>query len=619
MSAAPLRLCWRTIFGISLSVFSILWMAMSAQPAGARGATDAGVLKWLPWVAFGGTVKTRERAEMELWAPLAQDSTSVLFAHVQGKLFEADAREGNLALGYRQKLNADWVGGIWAGYDIRRSPLDNTFHQAAGGLELLSRNFDIRVNGYLPVNRTETVTQRWRQTQAFTTTSVAGGAESLSLFHNQVSVTTHGVNRIDEHALYGVDGEIGVRLPLEYLFHETGNRNTWLNKMDVRLFAGGYYFDSKEIEREILGTRLRLEWKISDILPQVPGSDLTFKADYQYDPVQKEDISFGLRVRLPFGNDGWGNDAYRRNSYLENRMADSIHRDTDIITAEGETSTSKRSAVSTTVTGQEAVVDAATGVRLDRIVEIDANDNVNAALETAGSNSLIVASNAAGAFRDQGIRLVEGQTLMGGGRSLSVVGAQSGVESTYSSAGSETTIIETGGRSAITVASNTHVTGLRIEGGGQQAGRDNRGIRTADRRLENIHIDHVSVANMGGQGVRFDSHTENWSLTNSVIRDIWSSNAIDVENLNRNFLVADVAISNVHQSNGDAFHFSANNQGTIRDTVIGENIAGHAMRFRDDNVIEGSGNVILDGNPRFQFFGRNNLLSESLFANAARE
>jgi len=574
---------------------------------------DAGILKWLPWIAFGGALHDRQRGEGEVWIPLAQNHNSVLFTHLQGKLFEEDAREGNFALGYRQKLSEQWVGGAWLGYDLRRSPLKHTFHQVAGGLELLSRNFDLRANVYLPLNRAES-TNFWAWTnQSIATDSVAQlSNDGLEIFTTETTITNTGQRTIKEHALFGADAEVGVRIPLEAMFGGADKAPTWLDDHDLRVFAGGYYFDSKEFEDDIAGGRLRVEWNVANILPAVHGSKLTLEADYQYDDVRKEQFEVGLRLRLPLGSHGWGNPAYKSLSYAERRMSDPIIRDTDVVTAKLADHTQTQTHTTERLVAREAAVDAVTGVRIDRVVTIDSDDDANSLIAEAGHNSLIVATGAAGTFQNQSIQLLDEQTLLGAGTSLTLIGQTSGMAASFSPEGSRPTFQQTTNSAAITVGSDTHISGVAITGDGETGGHHNRGIIAAARDLDNIHIAHTSITNMGGHGIRMHSGTTNWSVRDSFISDIWDGNGIDFENHNT-FQIADTAISNIHRYSGDAIHMSAYNSGEITGTEFGTGVTDFLIRFRNDNEIVGHSNISVDDTPRFQFFGSNNTISETLF------
>lgn len=602
----------------SVWVFVIALVAATViVPARAQSDTDigsAGILKWLPWIAFGGALHDRERAEGELWVPLAQTSNSVLFTHLQGKLFEADVREGNFALGYRQKMSPNWVGGFWLGYDLRRTPLNHSFHQVAGGFEALSRSLDLRANWYVPINRTETSTLEAVAGRAtFIESDAVLGADGLEIFTTETTASWSGNRTVTERALYGVDAEVGLRLPIEQLFGNSSQAPEWLDDHEFKIFAGGYYFDSKQFEDEIAGGRLRLEWNVENILPAVAGSKLTLEADYQYDDVRKEQFEVGLRVRLPLGNHGWGNPAYNTVTYAERRMSDPIIRDTDIVAFEVASMTDMTRTETRSVIDRETAQDAVTGVRMDRVVQVTAQDDANAVISDAGANSLVVADGSAGTFTNQDIVLRDQQTLVGGGGSVLLVGSRTGRSATFVAPGSRPLIHQSTDNAAVRVGADTHVVGIDITGGGETGGHFNRGIVSADRDIANIHIDQVSISNMGGHGVRMHSGIENWSVRRTSISEIWDGNGIDFEN-NTTFAIDDSEISNIYRYSGDAIHMSAGNSGTLSNTHFGAGVREFLIRFSDDNTLLGDGNTAVEGTPRFQFFGTNNAVADGLFA-----
>ena len=108
--------------------------------------------KWHPWFEFGGYYNSGDasRGEIALFAPIAQSSTDLLFFDARGKFYEADAKEGNFALGYRHMHHSGFNLGAWLGADARHSELGNGFWQLSGGFEALSNNYDLRINWYGP-------------------------------------------------------------------------------------------------------------------------------------------------------------------------------------------------------------------------------------------------------------------------------------------------------------------------------------------------------------------------------------------------------------------------------------------------------------------------------------
>lgn len=604
--------CLSIVAAFALPITS--FPALAASRGSAKARLSAGGQLWQPWFQLGGYALDRERGEGELWAPLFQDHGQVLFAELKGKLFEDDVREGNFALGYRSKAGTDWVLGAWTGYDIRQSEQNNTFHQIAGGFEALSHNWDLRANWYVPINRSEVTFSDLRSVTTTTTTSTAaldnGG---LSVFNTSTSVTSITGNIHKERALYGVDAEIGMRIPLDDMFASDRSVDSWWKKNELRVYAGGYYFDSPEADQAIYGPRIRAEWRINDVIPDIAGSRLSFEAAYQYDKVRSDQFEVGARLRLPFGGHGWGNPAYRTLTYQEKRMSDSIERDTDIVAKKR---TSKyRAAQSQVKYSRERALDDETGTQFDRAVIVDGGSNLNHALAQAGGNSLVIASARKGAFVNQYVTMQDNQTLMSTGSAIVVRGSKTGNRAVFYAAGQRATIKQTTNNEVVLVGSNNHITGFNIEGGGAGAGHYNRGIATFDRYQENIVIDNMKIRNTDGHGIRFDSAINNWTVRDTSISGITDGNGIDVEDRNKNFKISNVQFSDISLRSGDGIHLSGANTGEISNNTFGENIADSLIRMKKDNQLSGTGNLRLGDNEIYQFFGANNELDISFDLN----
>jgi hypothetical protein len=92
---------------------------------------------------------------------------------------------------------------------------------------------------------------------------------------------------------------------------------------DLRVFAGGYYFEHDDFEGEVAGFRARAELRIENIIEEWEGSRLTFEAAYQYDDVREEQIEAGLRLRIPLGAGASGQRSIL--SAQEKRMAEGAY------------------------------------------------------------------------------------------------------------------------------------------------------------------------------------------------------------------------------------------------------------------------------------------------------
>ena len=465
------RMCEQSAFAFIISVA----VAAAASPVAAIEPP-----KWSPWVELGAFYGTDEtsRAEGVLWVPFSQSASTVLFGEVRAKLFEDDMREGNFALGYRQMMTDGWNLGLWGGYDIRRSESGNTFHQLAGGIEALSDRWDFRANAYLPVDDSETLLTA----TALTSSSI------VELSGNQIGMVTtvaSTTTTIEEIALWGFDAEIGTKL-----FSSPDIRPG--TRHELRVYAGAYHFDHSDLPTSVTGPRLRAEWRMDEIVNQWAGSRLTFEAEYSHDDLRDNRVEVGARLRFPFGEPGT-RVASRALSAQERRMADGLERDTDIVT--NTRASQKTSASSAT----EAVEDAKTGVRFDRVATLDGTGDLTAASAAAAANSLIIASGGAGSI--VGAQILEGyQTLQGGGSTIQVRGVTSGLLLDFTAPGVRPEFVNTANAAVLTLSgSDTHVSGIDIRGD-TAAGLSNDGIDGGSNRT-NIFVTSTNIENVGSNGI----------------------------------------------------------------------------------------------------------------------
>ena len=503
--------------------------------------------KWGAWTEFGGYGANRSdarRGEATLWAPLVQDGRSLVFADLRGRFFDEGENEGNFALGYRRVGEYGWNPGFWVGLDRRHTEFDSDFNQVSFGLEALSPDWDLRVNAYVPLNQSEL---------AASTTSVTG--PSLEVIGGTIllvpGVTT--LTDLYEIAFWGVDAEVGFRIPLERLgmgtFHAVGLKGEEAGhsrrRHDLRVFLGGYYFDHPDFDEEIAGPRLRAEWRIENILEDWDSSRLTFEAAYQHDDVRDNQLEAGLRLRIPLG--GRASTPHDALSPQEMRMTEGLKRDRDIVTH-------RRLAATTTGGGApEAVEDAVTGVDFDSISFVGNGSDFNAALAGAGSNALLVAFGGASNFGPS--IMAPNQTLLGGGGLIQVRSRVSGTVLTYAAPGTRPTFEPPGfGSFVITAADNAHINNVNIQGvlsGGIEVGPgqrvvvDNVSTTTAIGLLAMGAGSNITLRNstISGAilGVQLIGQNNTLLMENNVFRDVLADGILISESsggLTRNTITA---------------------------------------------------------------------------------
>lgn len=524
----------------------------TAVAVGPWGTTAASAVdtagSWDPWFEVGGYYNSRDydalgsfgtsRGETTLFAPIGGGSQDLAFAQLTAKFFQDDAQEGNLAFGYRRMLGSGFNLGAWIGADVRNTEIDNRFWQMSAGLEVLSNDIDLRANWYGPVTDPKAATVATAQAQ------ISG---------NQIFIVG-----AEEVALKGVDAEIGARLPLEWL-------NVTPQSWQLRAYGGAYYFDHSEALAEIAGAKGRLELRINDILPEMPGSRLTTEYEITYDKVRDTRHELGLRLRIPLGT---ARLAYRQDDIdaQRHRMLDAVERDTDIVT---------------TQSGPEAVEDALTGTDLERVAYASSAQSVTAAAQASGSNSLLIVN---GTITGQQTVLAD-QTIVGGGTTIQVRGLKTGMvlPVTAPGQGGQLTAPMIDEDSLVLMGSNTHVAGLTIVGSGPAGVGDGIEVSSGTR---NIYLRELMISQTGGDGVDIDNNSQVF-ISNLTTSDTDES-GIDINDGNV-VSIMDVSISN---TNSDGIQIDDRNSVSIvRASLSGAN-GNDGIKIDDGNSITISDSTI---------------------------
>eukprot|EP01136_Pigoraptor_vietnamica_P024963 Opistho-1_new@78449 len=249
----------------------------------------------------------------EFWAPLAQQKDKVLYGDIRLMGDNDDNREGNLGVGYRQVKN-DAVLGVHGWIDRRRTQHNSTFHQLTLGAERLGHIVDVRSNIYIPLN----------QGRSIITPNL--GVSTPYLAGSGIYYDTNGL--LQETPQYGVDWEVGYRLPL------------FQKKIDtLRVYGGGYYF-FRDNTVEVPGTRFRTEAQVNKAL--------SVGARVQYDKPRGTQGFLEATLKFPFS----AKRLYQE-SRIRSRLDESPERDVDIVTESNVIDTGLRKPILNTTTGIE--------------------------------------------------------------------------------------------------------------------------------------------------------------------------------------------------------------------------------------------------------------------------
>ena len=368
---------------------------------------------------FGGT--TPSSGVSELFVPLLQSHTTLLYADVRGMYNTQSAYQGSFGSGLRTLVLDSMILGGYGFYDYCDSAQHNPFQQASVGVEMLTWIWEARSNGYLPTSQGSN--------------SSGGGAGPAFLQNGLIFL-----NGTQQRALSGVDAEFGMLVAA----NPTAQR-------ELRAFAGGYNFNGTNGGSDIPGVYGRLEARIYDLNFLGQGSRLEMGVISSYDDVNKYQVTGLLNLRIAFG----GTNCPGGMSLIERRMLDRIVRRQQVVTS---SQSSPLEVASTTINGNQ----------YNSVLLVDpTTPNLQAAINAAPSHRLIVVEGGSGTLVvPNGITLNPGQALVGGGTPLTVTGSSTGHVEVLNLPGSTPTIDRPNANGPlITMSTNTSVVGVNLVGG----------------------------------------------------------------------------------------------------------------------------------------------------------
>lgn len=446
-----------------------------------------------------------------LFVPLAQDEQSLFFADLRGNIFDNSSAEGNFGLAYRHMIDDQWIAGAYGFYDVRRSQYDNIFKQGSFGVELMSIEWDFRVNGYIP-------NQKQKRVDSLSTAYLSG---------NNIVMRAG-----EERAYWGTDFEVG------RLLKTFDNMNV---DAELRGYVGGYYFDNSAPGfEEIAGPRARVEFRMFDLPFLGNGSRVVLAGQFQHDDVHGSQGTGLLTVRIPLP----GNGNSQKLTRFQRRMVNPIVRDLDIVLNQARGP-------------EEHAKLQLTGQMLNDITIIDANTmNAEAVFNAAGTDSVVLFDGAAGTIgTGTGFVFNNGQLALTGGKSVNVVGCDSGAVARFSY-GSQPTVI--GGNPAsdvFTLADNSSIVGMNIVGG-------KNGIY--GNNLSGITIACNTISSAFEDGVHLDGNI-NGTITENTFTDNGLPTANDGLEI-ENFTGGSIS-GNISRGNRYGYYLVNVNGGTISNNL----------------------------------------------------
>lgn len=220
-----------------------------------------------PRLIITGLVGEDALARGDFLVPFAQSCDSLFFGNLQGEFGDQSAWYAGVGLAYRKIIDPTKIVGTYVFVDNNQSEHHHEFQVVSPGVELISNNWDVRLNGYIPVSEKTKSGNPFFLTHA-NSCGVNDGCEFVE-FRGHQQFEHQFVNL--EQVGPGVDGEIGITLPGAY---------------NLQLHAGGYFFDLKDFD-DVRGVEARVG------LPINPTITLT--AETSYDNQQRGRVVAGLQ------------------------------------------------------------------------------------------------------------------------------------------------------------------------------------------------------------------------------------------------------------------------------------------------------------------------------------
>ena len=560
--------------------------------------------KWTGYLDFLGKPGTeRSLGQPDLFLPLLQDKNDMTFFNLRGQLqFDnTDVSEYNIGLGHRHMFQ-EWIIGGYGYFDHRNTQLNNAFRQFTGGLELMSVDWAFRINGYLPENKTETMT--------------SGADFSVIRPGDQINVQVDGI--VQEKALPGLDGEVGYLLPIPWkaytaVFDET------------RVYAGGYHFLGEGQFESVTGPRGRVEWRAYDLPVLGPGSRFMMGVEAQWDEPRGSQ-AFGLAsLRIPF--DVFSDKSTRKQlTGLDRRMLQPVIRDVDIVTSEADvteilpalnqagqayTLVKEPDVTGLTDSEKEAAIQAVLDEYQDDIVLVIPKDGDNGGMITL-TNSIVLHRNQTlgGAGGVGGFRVNYRHSLLGPGSiGYTPAGAAKGF---LAGSGFATEKI-----SMINMAPDTEVNGLTLNANKTaenairiRGNEDEVGIISADpgkRWVANSHLDNADKYPLLVRGPAIEVDVDNSHFTRGgrkagmqvrefAIADIRNSHFYN--NSEQGLLIIEDAIVTISDSSfynnfADGIEISLDSELTMVRSEVYDNRVSGILIF-DGAIVDISDSAIYD-------------------------
>lgn len=434
---------------------------------------------WQPQIrAIIGADNNGGNGALEGFIPLKQTAESVLFLDVRAKHDFKDGSGQDVGLGIRRIVNPDLMIGGYAYLNLENYN-STQFTAATLGAEAITPHFDAHVNVYLPI--------KGDSTDHSTSSTLSMVSNQLI---EQISVLDHR-----DYAAWGIEGEIGAQVPVNLP-----------DKHSLRLDIGGYHFeDPHGDDGSVTGAKAGFEYTIGDVFGS--NTELVFAGEVRNDNRDDTQFAGSVRLNIPF-NPGSGSDngaengadsgpepVYPVSEGLRKRVNERVRGDIGVRVQ------------SQTLTGgstTRVAINAATNAAFGKFYFADGGlagagtladpTTLDDAVTKSGANGFVVALGGNGNLTTGGVTLANGQTVIGGGESVTAR-LFGGGTSTFNLGGSDGTIQGTNvANPVITLGNGNTLNGITITGGGDGIFGNN---------ITGATLTNVTVTGAGGNGADF--------------------------------------------------------------------------------------------------------------------
>ncbi|WP_167514702.1 hypothetical protein [Mesorhizobium intechi] len=466
-----------------LKTTALTTLALGLSGVVAHGDPDR---LWQPQIrAIVGADNNGGNAALEGFIPIKQTAESVLFLDVRAKHDFKDASGQDIGLGIRRIVNPDLMLGGYAYINLENYN-STQFTAATLGVEAIMPNFDAHVNVFVPIKGDSTDHST---------------GSTLSMVSNQlieqISVLDHR-----DYAAWGIEGEIGAQVPVNLP-----------DKHSLRLDIGGYHFeDPHGDDGSVTGAKAGFEYTIGDAFGS--GTELVFAGEVRNDNRDDTQFAGSVRLNIPFNPSrrsdktaAIGTDpVYPVSEGLRKRVNERVRGDIGVRIQSQEINGGSTTRVA---------INAATNAAFGKFYFADGGlagagtqadpTTLDDAVTKAGSGGFVVALGGNGNLTTAGVTLANGQTVIGGGESVTAR-LSGGGTATFNLGGSDGTIQGTNvANNVITLGTGNTLNGITITGGANGIFGNNAAGTT---------LTNVTVTGAGGNGAAFTGNSTTVSASN---------------------------------------------------------------------------------------------------------